>query len=223
MTTFTLPDVETRQLDAAPDLTVTRAAEPDAAPRFAGHALVTSVRTAIGNPLSWGFYEEMAPGVADRTIVEDDQRMLIDHDTALIVARRSAGDLRLSSDSTGLAVDADLDTQVAYIADLARNVERKRLTGMSVGFRVRSDEWNREQVELPAGQTVEVEVRTITDIELLEVSVVTFPAYPTTDAALRSLREARGLSLTRPAQRDDAARAARQLAMRHDLTARRRH
>lgn len=214
---MTAPTVELRDLAldvAAPTLTRAEAAPPV----FFGHAWVTEARYSIGNPASWGWVEKMGPGVAARTIAEDDQRFLIDHDTALVVARRSAGDLVLSEDSTGGATTADLDTEVSYVRDLARNLEKRRITGMSIGFRVRDEDWTTERVEL-AGVDVEVDVRTILDIELLEVSAVTFPASPTTDAGLRSMREARGLPLTRPAHRDDTA--ARLLAMRHDLTARR--
>ena len=47
------------------------------AKRFFGHASVFDTRTAIGNPLTWGFYEEVAPGTYTKTIKEGDQRMLI--------------------------------------------------------------------------------------------------------------------------------------------------
>ena len=47
--------------------------------------------TAIGNPLTWGFYEEIAPGAFSRTISGGDARMLVDHDSRMVVARVAAG------------------------------------------------------------------------------------------------------------------------------------
>lgn len=154
---------------------------------FTGHAAVFNVRTAIGNPLTWGFYEEVAPGAFTKTLDEGDARFLVDHDTSLLVARVSAGDLALSEDSIGLAVDASLDTEVSYVRDLARNLEKKRITGMSFGFQVVKDDWTTEEVEVKDNDPIEVEVRTIREVKLFEVSAVTFPAYEETDAAVRAL------------------------------------
>lgn len=164
-----------------------RAAD-DGVPVFTGHAAVFDSRTAIGNPLTWGFYEEVAPGAFTKTLSEGDARFLVDHDTAMLVARVTAGDLRLAQDRIGLAVEADLDTELSYVKDLARNLEKKRITGMSFGFQVLKDEWLTETVSTSDGQEAEVEVRRILEVRLFEVSAVTFPAYEETDAALRALR-----------------------------------
>ena len=162
-------------------------AATDATPVFTGHAAVFDSRTAIGNPLTWGFYEEIAPGAFTKTLQEGDARFLVDHDTSLLVARVTAGDLRLAQDKVGLAVDADLDTELSYVKDLVRNLDKRRITGMSFGFRVVQDEWHVETVSTSDGQEAEVEVRRILEVRLFEVSAVTFPAYEETDAALRAL------------------------------------
>lgn len=162
-------------------------ADADGPPVFTGHAAVFDSRTAIGNPLTWGFYEEVASGSFAKTLNEGDARFLVDHDTSLLVARVSADDLRLSEDAFGLAVEADLDTELSYVRDLARNLEKRRITGMSFGFRVVKDDWTTETVSTSDGQEADVEVRTIREVELFEVSAVTFPAYDETDAALRAV------------------------------------
>jgi uncharacterized protein len=159
----------------------------DGQPMFTGHAAVFNSRTAIGNPLTWGFYEEVAPGTFTKTLQEGDARFLVDHDTALLVARVSADDLRLAEDNIGLAVESDLDTELSYVRDLVRNLEKRRITGMSFGFRVVRDRWETETVSTSDGQEAEVEIRTILEVELFEVSAVTFPAYDETDAALRAV------------------------------------
>lgn len=185
----TTPRMEMRDRSRDEAGIVIRAAEPDAPvnQQFAGHAAVFNVRTAIGNPLSWGFYEQVNAGAFTKTLKEGDARFLVDHDTAMLVSRVSAGDLRLAEDDLGLAVDADLDTEVSYVRDLIRNVEKRRITGMSFGFQVVKDDWTTEEVETNDGNSAEVEIRTIQEVRLFEVSAVTFPAYEETDAALRAL------------------------------------
>ena len=164
----------------------------DGAPAFYGHAAVVNSRTAIGNPLSWGFYEEIAPGAFDETLQSCDARFLVDHDSSKLVARTSAGDLRLSVDSTGLVADADLDQELSYVRDLTRNVEKRRITGMSFGFMVKRDKWSTVDVtaqdEKGKEYTTQADLRTIEAVDLMEVSAVTFPAYDETDAALRAIR-----------------------------------
>ena len=173
---------------AETDFVLRAAATDDGSPVFAGHAAVFDTRTAIGNPLSWGFYEEVAPGAFTETLSKGDALFLVNHNSDLPVARVSVGDLRLDEDDIGLAVEADLDQEVSYIRDMTRNIERRRVTGMSFGFRVIDDEWNVEKVATSDGQEAEVEVRTIKSVELFEVSTTPFPAYPTTDAALRAIQ-----------------------------------
>lgn len=169
---------------AASAIQVTRA-DDDTAPRFTGHAAVFDTRTAIGNPLKWGFYEEIAAGAFTRTINGGDARMLVDHDSRLVVARVAAGSLSLAQDKVGLAVDATLDMNLSYVSDLVANLRNGNIDGMSFGFYVRKDDWTTEDVETTDGQTVEVDVRRILEVELVEVSAVTFPAYKETDAGLR--------------------------------------
>ena len=171
------------------DARLIRAEGDEESQKFVGHAAVFNSRTAIGNPLKWGWYEEIATGAFTKTLGEGDARFLVDHDTRLLVARKSAGDLRLSEDATGLAVDADLDTELSYVKDLVRNLDKRRITGMSFGFYIVKDSWTTEIVETSDGQSVEVDVRRIEEVRLLEVSAVTFPAYEDTDAGLRGLRE----------------------------------
>lgn len=161
------------------------------AERFGGYAAVFNSRTAIGNPLRWGFYEEIAPGAFSKTLSEGDARMLIDHDPYYVVSRVSAGTLRLAQDAKGLTVDADLDGELSYVRDLKANVRNGNITGMSFGFYVVKDDWNTEEIEVTgSADPVEVEVRVIREVRLIEVSAVTFPAYEDTEAGLRSVASA---------------------------------
>ena len=131
---------------------------------FDGHAAVFSQRTAIGNPLTWGFYEEIAPGAFTKTLAEGDARFLVDHDTRLVVSRVSAGSLRLAQDQVGLAVDADLDTRLSYVNDLVVNLDLRNITGMSFGFRTVKDEWTTVTVQTSEGD-MEAELRILRQAE----------------------------------------------------------
>lgn len=184
-------------------------ADADGTPTFVGTAIVYNQRTAIGNPLSWGWYEEVAPGAASKTLSEADVRMLVDHDSAKVVSRTSAGTLRLRDGADGLHVESDLNTAKSYVADLQENLRDGSITGMSFGFYVVKDEWDTETISATDKNgrdvEVEVEVRRIVEIRLVEVSAVTFPAYDQTEAGLRSMcAEVR--SLNSPALASDGDR-----------------
>lgn len=138
-----------------------------------GHAAVfNSMSLDLG-----GFREVVAPGAFAATIVEDDIRALFNHRPDFVLGRNRARTLRLSEDTRGLAFEIDLpDTQVAR--DLATSIERGDISGNSFGFETVEDRWERTD----AG-----EVRTLVRVRLFDVSPVTFPAYPATDLAKRSL------------------------------------
>ncbi|WP_320784191.1 HK97 family phage prohead protease [Streptomyces sp. CRN 30] len=185
---------ERRHLPLSTAEVVIRAVDGDSAAdggeRFIGYAAKFNSRTAIGNPLRWGFYEEIAPGAFTKTLQEGDARMLIDHDSYYVVSRVSAGTLQLAEDAHGLPVDSALDPALSYVNDLKANVRNKNITGMSFGFWVVKDDWTLEKVETSDGQTAEVEVRRILEVRLLEVSAVTFPQYEDTEAELASVASA---------------------------------
>ncbi len=195
----------------------TRATDENAGPLFVGHAAVFNNRTAIGDPLRWGWYEEVASSAFDKTLKEGDARFLNDHRTEMLVARVSAGDLRLATDKVGLGVESDLDTELSYVRDLVRNLDKRRITGMSFGFYVVRDKWEEIEVEVDVdvdGKTERtsftVYLRTLEEVNLLEVSTVTFPAYEDTDAAVRAaeIRSARGIPTELPSAAEGIARPA---------------
>lgn len=165
--------------------------------RFVGLASPFGVRAAIGNPKTWGFLEEFAPGSYTKTLSEGDQRMLIDHDSYFVVSRVSAGTLKLAQSARGLEVDSALDTGLSYVQDLKANLRNGNITGMSIGFYVVKDAWSMVEVEETdeEGKTrfYEAELRTVLETRLLEASAVTFPAFDTTEAELKSVASALAL------------------------------
>lgn len=127
-----------------------------------------------------GFRERIKPSAVDRTLREGiDVRALVDHDSAKIMGRQSAGTLSLRKESEGLAAKID-PPDTSYARDILASIDRGDVTGMSFGFQVLTDDWHMEDGEA---------IREIEDMRIHEISIVTFPAYEATDVqvALRSL------------------------------------
>lgn len=141
--------------------------------KLVGYAAVFDSETVIAGM----FREQVAKGAFRKTIAGDDIRALVDHDQSQVLGRTRSGTLRLLEDDIGLRVEIDPpDTQVAR--DLLHLIERGDVSGMSFGFVVRGEDWQHD---------VDPPLRTLTDVQLLDVSVVTYPAYPEAGVALRSL------------------------------------
>lgn len=145
----------------------------DEKPEIVGHAAVFNREANIGG---W-FIESVAPGAFKRAIAEDDVRSLFNHDANYILGRNRAGTLKLSEDDTGLmTVTTPPDT--TYARDLLLSIERGDISQMSFGFRVTKQEWD---------ETGDFLKRKIMEVELFDISPVTFPAYTQTDVGLRSV------------------------------------
>ena len=127
-----------------------------------------------------GFREVVMPGAFARSIAEGaDVRALVDHDHSRVLGRTKSGTLRMWEDDRGLRVEIDPPSTSAA-RDLAESISRGDVTGMSFGFTTRRDSWRTDDGE---------KVRELHDLDLFDISVVTFPAYPSTGAALRSLEQ----------------------------------
>ena len=169
-----------------------RAVEGDAR-TATGYAALFDVETDIG-----GYWKEtLAPGCFSKSLRERDVVALHSHDTGRVVGRTGAGTLTLREDATGLAFSNDLpDTSDGR--DLAVQIERKDIPGMSFGFITRKQEWD---------ETVDPPKRTILEADLYEITYTAFPAYPDTTVGLRSLEHVRSERRTAPGLSTAARRA----------------
>jgi HK97 family phage prohead protease len=141
---------------------------------FVGHAAVfDSLSENLG-----GFRERIMRG-AFRNVLDQDVRLLVNHDPNLPLARGTA--LELTEDPTGLQVRAQIRADLSYARDLRINLEEGNVTQMSFAFGSDvEDEWEEDE----GGRLI----RTIRKFgSLFDVSPVTFPAYPATDAGVRAL------------------------------------
>lgn len=131
-----------------------------------------------------GFEEEIAPGAFDAAVGEDDIRALFNHDSNLVLGRsapaKGVQTAIVTADERGLHVDIPELPDTTAARDLLVLLERGDVDQCSFGFRLAEggDEWRKE------GDTI---VRTLNEVRLFDVSIVTFPAYPDTIAEARSL------------------------------------
>lgn len=139
-----------------------------------GYAAIFNSKTTIGD--DW-WTEEIAPGAFSDAIAEGaDVRALINHDWNMVLGRTKSGTLKLEEDDRGLKFTVEIP-DTSYAQDLVKSMERGDINQCSFGFYVKADEWDYE---------TEPTHRIIKDVELFEVSIVTFPAYEDTEASVRS-------------------------------------
>jgi len=135
---------------------------------------------AVFNSLSedlGGFREKIDREAFTRTIQNADVRALFNHDKNYVLGRTKSGTLKLSSDEHGLKIE-NIPPDTQWARDLLVSIDRGDVNQMSFGFRTISDKWEKRDKE---------DIRTLLDVELFDISPVTFPAYPDTEVGLRSL------------------------------------
>ena len=122
------------------------------------------------------FDEVISPSAFTRSLRESPDIMaLFNHDPAMPVARTTNGSLKLSEDSRGLSIIiAPIAT--TYADDMMEAVRTGVIDAMSFGFNVRADRFERRE----NGKVT----RVIEDVDLHEVSIVTFPANPDTSVQI---------------------------------------
>lgn len=139
-----------------------------------GYAAVFNEETDIGGM----FREVIRPGAFARAIEErQDVRALWNHDPNFVLGRTKAGTLKLEEDKRGLWISIEPpDTQFAR--DHMQSIARGDVDQMSFAFIATDETWTERKGE-PS-------LREIKDVDLFDVSSVTYPAYEGTQVGLRS-------------------------------------
>ena len=124
-----------------------------------------------------GAFETIDPHAFDDAL-GDDVRVLIDHDTRLVLGRTKAGTLELRADENGLWGSVLINPEDQDAMNLYARVQRGDVSQCSFGFDILQErsEWNDETGE---------GTFTILAVKLYEVSCVTFPAYEDTSITAR--------------------------------------
>jgi uncharacterized protein len=155
-----------------------RAGMVDNKPVIEGVAAVYNQETTIGGM----FRETILPGSFTEVLSKSpDVIAANNHDWTQVLGRTVNGTLRLTDASDGMhyAVDVNPDDQEAM--NLYAKVQRGDINQSSFAFMVGEDRWLQ-----PEDKNI-LPLRTIVTFnELIDVSPVTFPAYPQTSAAVRS-------------------------------------
>lgn len=164
-----------------------------------GHGAVFNQWTTID---SWEgrFKERIAPGAFRKTLQENGQRVVLqfDHGSHPLIGSLPIGAIRkLKEDDRGLFVEARLADN--WLVEPVRDaIENGSVDGMSFRFNVIGERWDKEDTDMPE--------RTITEVRLLELGPVVFPAYDGTDVGVRSLELARSITSADEATRQELAR-----------------
>ena len=124
------------------------------------------------------FTEFVRRGAFTKTLNDGaDVRLLIDHE-GVPLARTKSGTLVLTEDDRGLLVESDLDPMNPDAARLISALRRGDISQMSFAFRTVKDNWSDDRL-----------TRELREVQLFDVSVVTFPAYESTVAELRAKQD----------------------------------
>jgi HK97 family phage prohead protease len=149
------------------------AAEEGKKPKIRGHAAVFDKKSEdLG-----GFREIVKPGAFTRTIAQGaDVRALWNHDPNYVLGRTKSGTLRLEEDKRGLAVEID-PPDAQWAGDLLRSIDRGDVDQMSFAFRAVKQTWDDSDPKNI--------IRSLDEVQLFDVSPVTYPAYPQTSVSVR--------------------------------------
>ena len=157
----------------------------DGALRLKGTAAV------YGSPsVDIGFREVLEPGSLRPAIDDDDIMLLWAHDESQPLARVAAGNLRLTETSRGLEFEAEL-ANTSTARDAIALVKSGVVRAMSFAFSMTGgkDRWETRDGE--SWRFIERLGR------IFEISLVSTPAYTSTNVAARQLVEARATTATR--------------------------
>ena len=126
-----------------------------------------------------GFREIVAPGAFKRTLADSASvTALYNHNADQVLGRVGSGTLRLEEDDIGLRFELDLP-DTSYARDLSALVQRGDVAGCSFAFAARPGGELWEEIN---GETI----RTLTALDLGEITITAQPAYPDTTVAKRN-------------------------------------
>ncbi|SFT04150.1 HK97 family phage prohead protease [Marininema halotolerans] len=155
----------------------TRTAEGSKKPKISGRAAVYDEFTEIQD--YWGdtFHERIQKGAISESISKGHDIFALRNHNWSDVLGRTGANLTLSDKEEGLYFElAPNDSTLGR--DTMEDIRSGLIKGCSIGFRIEDEEWEERDGAF---------FRTITEIELLEVTLTPIPAYTSTTAEVRSL------------------------------------
>ena len=142
--------------------------------KIVGYASVFDEETDIGGM----FREVVRPGAFARAIKEkQDVRALFNHDQNYVLGRTKSGTLKLEEDKRGLWIEVK-PPKTQFAADLMESMNRGDVDSMSFAFVATEETWTERKGDAT--------LRELKDVDLFDISAVTYPAYEGTSVGLRS-------------------------------------
>lgn len=136
------------------------------------------IKYGVETELWSGFFELIEKSAVDKALGnKPDVRALFNHDSNLCLGRTGNKTLQLKSDNIGLFGVIEINSSDPDAVGAHARVQRKDIDGCSFGFW----ETGYEIIERNDGTIL----KKVTEMELIEVSPCTFPAYPQTEIAAR--------------------------------------
>ena len=151
----------------------TKTRDDEGKPIIEGYFVVFDSMYEIGP----GMTESVDRGAFDETL-GDDIRVLVDHDTRLVLGRTTARTAKISADDKGVFARVKINPNDSDAMNAHARVERGDVSQGSFGFDILE-----EDTEFREDGSVHW---TIKKVRLYELSVVTFPAYEDTDVSART-------------------------------------
>lgn len=142
-----------------------------------GYAAVFESETRIGDY----YVEKIAKGAFQNSVKNNDVRALWSHNLDMVIGRTANGSLRLAEDAKGLSFELDLP-DTTWGRDAYEMIRTGLVSGVSFGFTVVKESWLK-------GKDGSPHMRTLEEVQLMEISPTAFPAYEDTQVSARSCEE----------------------------------
>jgi HK97 family phage prohead protease len=147
---------------------------------ISGYAARFNLPTKIGGRN--GYLEMIRPGAFSRAIRQkQDVRALVNHDHNLLVGRTGNGTLTLQEDEKGLFFRCNVATTHTG-DDLLSNLKNQNWSGCSYAFSIPENGGDRWSSTIDGSTGKPCDLRELCDLDLYDVSIVTYPAYGGTSA-----------------------------------------
>lgn len=129
----------------------------------------------------WGFREKIQAGAFTNSLNSNRNiKALWNHNPDYPLGGTRNSTLTLEQDKKGLGFELVLP-ETTWGKDALESIKRGDTDGVSIGFRVIKDAWDESDPKNI--------VRTLVDVDLIEISPTPFPAYPQTNVGVRSHKE----------------------------------
>ena len=140
---------------------------------------VAAVFEKLSVPL-WGFKEKIRRSAFSKSLEKNNVKALWNHNRDFVLGSTKSGTLKVKENEKGLPFEVVLpDSEWGRSA--YESIKRGDVDQMSFGFNVIGQEWDESDPKNI--------IRTLTEVDLHEISFTAFPAYKQTSAKTRSIKE----------------------------------